>query len=173
MHPPLAQAAHRSCAHCALSWPALGRIVVRTGVVSWPCPAVSQRCVARKAAQRAAPCRSPSSCIARLLRRIVAHARPYCSIAAGRVAACLTIHPAARPGLSGYAHLYHDTPPPPLPKTARPCTRVRRSPHAQVGRVTGPPGLVTASCYSPAQPCRASYRAPRSTSPALCHDTIP
>ena len=93
--------------------------------------AVSQLYVAL----RAAPCRSPSSRIAHLLRRIVAHTRPYRSAAARHVVARLAIHPATR------LPSYHDTPTciathpattrpfarsPLAPREGRPCRRVSR-----------------------------------------------
>ena len=115
---------------CAQAAPALHHVVARAGPYRGPLPgrvapvpdrvSAPTRTLKRCVARRAAPCRSPSDRIARLLHPIVAHAQPYgsataprvavllravsqcycapCrSATARRVAACLAIHPAARP----------------------------------------------------------------------------
>ena len=109
------------CAHCAQAarWaPCRGA----QGAVSQAMPCrvvvVSLRARARWHAVSQCCCLRPQSryknCIAtlapaagrvaRLLRRIVAHARSYCSVVARHVAACLAIHPTTRPPTC------HDTP---------------------------------------------------------------
>ena len=128
------------CAQAACTVPCCGA----RWAVTWPPPrpcrasawlcrcahAMSQRRVARCVARRATPCRSPSGRIARLLGSIVAHARPYRSFAVRRVAACLTIHPAARPPSC------HDMPICIATHSQRlDHARARRSPCAQAGRV--------------------------------------
>ena len=61
MHPPMAQAAHRPHAHCAVSWCALSRIVASSPAVSRLCLIVSLRARERLSAvsQRLGlPCRA-------------------------------------------------------------------------------------------------------------------
>ena len=82
--------------------PVPGHVAARTRML--------ERCVARKAA----PCRSPFDRIARLLHRIMAHAQPYHSATACRVAAllhvvsqryCASCHSLSRDTLSSQAAL--------------------------------------------------------------------
>ena len=100
---------------CAQAASAMHHVMELTGPYPSPLPgrvapvpehvAARMRAMGRSAEScRAAPCHSPSGCIVRRLRRIVAHARPYRSTAARRVTTCLTIHPATKPPS------YHNTP---------------------------------------------------------------
>ena len=156
MHTPMAQVAHN-----AVSWRALGHIVALSPSVSHLCLAVSQACTSRVVAhrfrvagrllrvvshagprcvaRRATPCRSPSGIIARLLRRIMAHARSYRNAVARRVAACLAIHSAAR------LPSCHDTPIciATHPPTARLCE------HAPLAPRTG------RTCHRASWPCHS------------------